>query len=134
MCFIRRLPDGIGGTGDVVRLRLLVRGPGTWSPFLPSTFKVLFHTGGRLYLPALLLSVGLLIFICMDSLTPLSNHVSSTSSILTLSRVMLWSGWSQFMCLETSEFTELGLMKHAAVCEGLQGNAYIQRYQVLETS
>ena len=46
----------------------------------------------------------------MASLTPLSNHFSSTSKILTLSKVMLWSGWSQCTCLDTSKFTQLGLL------------------------
>ena len=71
---------------------------------------MLFHTARRLYLPASLLSIGLLILIWIASFTPLSNHFNSTSKILTLSKLMLWSGWSQFICFKTSEFTELGLL------------------------
>ena len=61
---------------------LEVLGPGP--PLLPSFFKLLFHTGGRLYVPVSLFSVGVLILICMDSLTPPSNHFGFTSKILTL--------------------------------------------------
>ena len=69
--------------------------------FLASTG--LIHTAGRL-------CVGLLIRIWMASLPLLSNHFCYTSTILTLSKLMLWSGWSQFICLETYKFTELGLL------------------------
>ena len=39
-----------------------------------------------------------------SALTSSIKTTSSTSQILTLSRDMLWSGWSQFICLDTSEF------------------------------
>ena len=89
---------GIGGTGDGVRLRLLVGGPGIWScPHSQLLQDVVPYLGQ--VIPASIFVEG-----------SLSNHFSSTSSILTLSRVMLWLGWSQFTCLGTSEFTELGLL------------------------
>ena len=47
---------------------------------------------------------------CSILLTPLSNYFSSTSRILTLSKLMLWSGWSQFTCFEFSEFSVLDLL------------------------
>ena len=62
------------------------------SPLLSSAFRVLSQAEGRLYLWVTLLSVGLIIHIWMASLTPLSNHFGSTSKILTLFKLMLWSG------------------------------------------
>ena len=47
---------------------------GLGRPLLPSTVKVLFQTADRLYLPAPLLSIGLLIHIWIGSLTPVSNE------------------------------------------------------------
>ena len=108
--FVRHTPGSVvelGTLWDYISwLEVLEPGP----PLLPGFFNVLFHTSSRLYLPASLLSVGLFILICMASLTPLSNNFSSTSKLSTLSRDMLWSGLSQFMCLDTSELTELDLL------------------------
>ena len=46
----------------------------------------------------------------LDSLTPLLNRFGSTSRILTLAKLMLWSRWSQFMYFKTSVFTELDFL------------------------
>ena len=49
---------------------------------------MLFHTGGRWYLPPSLFSEGFRARMYMASFTPLSNHFDSTDSILMLSNVM----------------------------------------------
>ena len=62
----------------------------------PPTFLliVLVHMGDRLCRPPSLLREGPEALMWMASLTPLSNHLDSTSNILALSRLMLCPGQS----------------------------------------
>ena len=57
MHFIRKPPDGIGSTEDIVGLQHRGEGPGTWSPIFPTTLQVLLQTSDMLYMRLCLKSV-----------------------------------------------------------------------------